>query len=653
MIEAGLKTLQDVLKHAASTANGVTLIEGEQNEKYTSYADLRKRALGLLGYMQGQGVQAKQEMILLLPAGEAFLDAFWASVSGAIVPVPLAVGISDEHKAKVFKVWEKLEQPWLFTDVANYNRLEAYANSHDLAAAWSGIKSRLILLERINNLDTPGKEVAATADYLAFVQFSSGSTGRPKGVMITHGNLIANIEGMRAGTGLGEGDVLLNWMPLTHDMGLIGLHIMPMHAGIPNYIIPTEVFIRRPLLWLIKAAEHKATFLGSPNFGYKHFLNAYTPEKLGRIDLSSVRVIFNGAEPIAPSICDQFMRTLAPCQLPASAMYPVYGLAEATLAVTLPDPQQPYRVYAFDRDQIGEGEKVLPIPAGSEKALEFVAVGKAMHNIELRIGDADGNALPDGTVGRIYIAGPSVTQGYINDAAKTAAIMRQERWLDTGDLGVIHEGQVLITGRAKDIIFLNGQNYYPHDLERIAEELPAIELGKVAAAGLRDAASGSDKVLVFVVYKGKTEGFIDTYRQVKTLIAEQTGLEVHEVIPVRQLPKTTSGKVQRYKLAASFEAGEFAAEQQEIKALLEGAGITEGSSASELEIKIVGIANTYFRDIQIGPEDNLFEMGTSSLILAQIHEKVDELWPDKVDITDYFDYPTIRALAAYLESKLD
>ena len=647
-----LRTLQDVLNHAASTSNCVTLIEGEQKETYISYAGLKRRALGLLGYMQQQGVKAKEEMILLLPAGAPFLDAFWASVSGAVVPVPLAVGISDEHKAKVFKVWNKLDSPWLFTDVANYNRLEAYANSHGLEDDWKAIKKRLLLIERIESFDTAGSPAVASPDDLAFVQFSSGSTGAPKGVQVTHGNLIANIEGMRKGCNLGDGDVLLNWMPLTHDMGLIGLHMMPMHAGIPNYIIPTEVFIRRPLLWLIKASEHKATFLGSPNFGYKHFLNAYTAEKLGDIDLSAVRVIFNGAEPIAPSICDQFLDTLAPYQLKPEAMYPVYGLAEATLAVTMPPLDTRYNVYTFDREQLGEGEQVRELAATDEKALSFVGVGSAIDQMDLRIGDAAGKALPAGSIGRIYIAGASVTSGYINDPEKTAEIMRQERWLDTGDLGVIYNNELVITGRAKDIIFLNGQNYYPHDLERIAEELPGIELGKVAAAGLRDAEAGADKVLVFVVYKGKPEGFVDTYRQVKTLIAEQTGLEVHDVVPVRQLPKTTSGKVQRYKLAAGYEQGEFAEAQEAIKQVLEGSGTSEGSSATELEIRILNIANTYFRDVQVGPEDNLFEMGTSSLILAQIHEKVDELWPDKIDITDYFDYPTIRDLAGYLESKL-
>lgn len=649
-INQELKTIQDVLRFAATTAHGVTLIEGEQKENYIAYADLQTRALGVLHYLQSAGIKAGDELIILLPAGEQFLDMFWGAIAGGIIPVPLAVGISDEHKAKVFNVWEKLNNPWLITDMANFNRLEAFANSRE-ELNWFALRDRCLQTDRIGALTEVGVPHPARPEDIAFIQFSSGSTGSPKGVTITHQNLIANIEGMRSQTGLGADDVLLNWMPLTHDMGLIGLHMMPMHAGIPNYIIPTEVFIRRPLLWLLKASEHGATFLGSPNFGYKHFLNAFSPEKLQGTDLRKVRVIFNGAEPVSSAICTRFLTSLAPYGLREESMYPVYGLAEATLAVTIPPQTALFSSYFFDRDHLGAGDEVVEVPASQERAVDFTGLGQAIPQISLKIGNEQGEAVPDGVVGYVYISGASVTSGYYNDADKTKEAF-VEGWFNTGDLGVIWQGELVVTGRAKDIIFLNGQNYYPHDLERIAEGIEKVELGKVAAAGLHNPDTGSDQVLVFVVHKGKPAAFLPTARQVKTLITEQTGLEVHEVVPVRQLPKTTSGKVQRYKLVHAFMEGEFEAAVAELHAEAASEGLASGQSATELEIKILGIANAVFRDTQIGPEDNLFEVGTSSLILAQIHEQVDEEWPDQIDITDYFDYPSVRTLATYLEQKL-
>jgi acyl-CoA synthetase (AMP-forming)/AMP-acid ligase II/acyl carrier protein len=645
-------TLIDILENNRSVDRAVCYVDGENSERRVPYADFHKRALGILYHLQAMGAARGDKMIIFLSNNEQFIDGFWAAVAGGIVPVPLAVGISDEHRHKLLRVARKLGNPFLYTDTKSLERLESLATQVGETAIFAGLKKRCFLVESLTDISRPGKLVRPAPEDLAFIQFSSGSTSEPKGVMLTHGNLVANTKGSTEVDGFNTDDVSLSWMPLTHDMGLIGFYLMQFANRVHVNLMPTELFVRRPLLWLQVAAKKGVTITCSPNFGYRHFLKVLGDRKLEGVDLSRIRLIYNGAEPISVELANEFMRTLAYTGLKRQAMYPVYGLAEASLAVTLPPPGTDYRWIRVNRHKLGVGSVMELNPAAARDALELICVGKVVPYTEIRIADDARGALPEGTVGHILIRGASVTKGYFADPVESARAIDGAGWLDTGDLGVMHEGSLYITGRSKEIIFINGQNYYPYDLENIAQRAPGLELGKVVAAGVAKPGTQAEDLVIFVLHRGSMEEFLPTALGVGRLVNEHTGLEVTQVIPVKRIPKTTSGKVQRHLLEESFTSGEFDADLSTLHALREQHASGSHATGTQLEARLQAICEGALPGKSIAVGDNLFEIGASSLKLIEIHETIDREFPGLIDLTELFDFPTIAQLAQHLQTKL-
>ncbi len=471
-------------------------------------------------------------------------------------------------------------------------------------------------------------------------------------MILSHANLVANTRSSTEIDRFTSDDVSLSWMPLTHDMGLIGFYLMQFANRVHINLMPTELFVRRPLLWLQTASKKRATITCSPNFGYRHFLKVLGDRKLEGVDLSSLRLIYNGAEPISVELCKEFMSALAGTGLKREAMYPVYGLAEASLAVTLPKFGAEFRWMRVNRHRLNVGDRVEQNPANPRDALELVCCGEPIPQTEVRIAD-DGRApIADDHVGRILIRGPNVTRGFIGDAEATALAIDAEGWLDTGDLGFLHERSLYITGRSKEIIFVNGQNYYPYDLENIAQRAPGLELGKVVAAGVRKPDEQVEQLVVFVLHRGSAVEFLPTAIAVGRLINEHTGLEVAQVIPVKRIPKTTSGKVQRHLLEQGYADGEFDAELAELAQLRERQSGGAHQSGSALEARLQGICESVLTGKRVEVGDNLFDIGASSLKLIEIHETIDREFPGLIDLTELFDHPTIHELAKHLEAKL-
>jgi len=644
-------TLNEMLESNRDVDRVVTYVEGENAERRVSFGEVHARALGILHHLQSKGAQRGDKLIIFLSNNEQFLDAFWAAIAGGIVPVPLAVGISDEHRHKLLRVARKIGRPFLYTDSKNLERVQALAAEVGESELMAELKSRSFLVESISDISRQAKLYKAAPDDLAFIQFSSGSTSEPKGVMLTHGNLIANITGANLVDKYQESDIGFSWMPLTHDMGLIGFYLILFAHRSHINLMPTDLFVRRPLLWLQLASKKRATLTSSPNFGYRHFLKVLGGRRLENVDLSCVRGIYNGAEPISVELVNEFMQALAYTGLKANAMYPVYGLAEACLAVSFPESGSEYRWIRANRHKLGVGVKIEVNPADAREVIELMCVGRPLPNMEVRIADAAHAPLADGHVGHILIRGPNVTQGYFADAEATAAALNADGWLDTGDLGAFHEGGLYIAGRSKDIIFINGQNYYPHDLENIAQRAPGLDLNKVVTAGVAKPGAQGEELVVFVLHRGNLPEFLPTVAAVNRLINEHTGIEVSHVIPVKRIPKTTSGKVQRHLLEKSYSDGEFDADIAALETLRSAHG---GShvSGSELEARLQAIAETALPGKRIEVSDNLFEIGASSLKLIEIHENIDRDYPGLIDLTELFDHPTIADLAKHLERKM-
>ena len=655
-ISAG--TLTELLEANREVAGAISYLEGERETRSVAFGELYQRALAILHRLQRLGARPGDKLILFLSGNEPFIDAFWAALLGGIIAVPVAPGISDEHRHKLLRIAAKLKAPYIYTEQRLLERVAATASGPAELTTLEALRSRAFLVDELDQLGRGGKLHRARPGDVAFIQFSSGSTGEPKGVVLTHANLLANIRGVSEIARFTPDDVSLSWMPLTHDMGLIGFHLIMFANRMHSYLMPTDLFVRRPLLWLQFAARVRASVLCSPNFGYRHYLKVLGERSPGELDLSAVRLIFNGAEPISVELCRQFLDRLAPSGLRESAMFTVYGLAEASLAVSFPQPEVPLHATAFNRHQLGVGaapaaQRIEPQAQGVEPrdAVTLASVGRAIPYCELRLVGDDDVPMPPGRVGHIQIRGGNVTGGYYEDRHADADNFTADRWLRTGDLGLIHDGELYITGRHKEILFVNGQNYYPHDLERIAEQVPGLELGKVMVAGVRPVGAPADELVVFVLHRAEIAEFAPIARQVAARIGEHAGLEVNAVVPVKRIPKTTSGKFQRHLLEQEYLAGAFDAPLAELAHLRASlpAARADGSAIAQ-QLRAICEQELDGRSIDI--DESLFDIGASSLKLIAIHERIERAWPGVVEITDIFDHPSIGALATYIEGKL-
>ncbi len=646
------ETLPEMLEHRSRGDGAIGYLEGEGTEKTLRFAELRRRALGILHHLQRAGAQPGDRLIVHVPTNEQFLDAYWACLHGGIIPVPVAIGISDEHKHKLLRIARQLGDPLLYTTRKVRERLTAFAAGIGESTVWSSLERRTFLIDELDDVSREGAPARVRPEDTAFIQFSSGSTSDPKGVVLTHANILANSDGAMLAAAFSETDTSLGWMPLTHDMGLIGFHLFMMYAGVRQYLMPTDLFVRRALLWMQFASDKRVTVTCSPNFGYRHFLRALGEKTLDGVDLSPVRIIFNGAEPISVELAEEFLARLAPNGLRRTAMLPVYGLAEASLAVTSPEPGSGFRSLTVDRRSLGPGQSFAPTAPQDRDALRLMCVGRPILHTSVRLVDDAGAEVSPGVIGHLLIKGENVTSGYYRNPEATAAAVGADGWVRTGDLALMHEGQYYITGRSKEIIFVNGQNYYPHDLEAVLQKEPGLELGKVVAAAVRHPGASTDELVLFILHRGGMTEFLPLATRAAHLVNEHAGVEVARVVPIRRVPKTTSGKLQRTALAESYVSGEFAPEIAEFDLAWAEAHGHGRAAAGRIEQTLKAIVDDTLPGKGVDVDDNLFDVGASSLALIQIHERIEDTWPGQVDLTELFDFPTISQLAKHIETKL-
>ena len=641
-------TLTELLDEARGKDREIRFIDGENDETIVGFSELWDRSLALLGSLQARGMQPGDELVIFSRSNLNFVVAYWAAMLGGIVPVPVAVGISDEHRFKLFRILSQLERGTLFTEMDLLQRLIDFSKSGGMDDITGILESRSVLMTDVAP-GANGEIYDASPDDLAFIQYSSGSTSDPKGVCLTHANLCANIRAIVEGLQWTGDDRSLSWMPLTHDMGLIGYHLSVLAAGMSHAVMDTNVFVRRPLLWMLKASELRATQLCSPNFGYKHFLKLFERKGLPEgTDLSGVKLILNGAEPISYELCEEFLNALAPHGLARTAMFPVYGLAEATVGVTFGTPGDLYSRVVMHRHSLRIGDPYEVAAPGDADAVSFVKVGRPIRDCEMRLTDDADQVLETGRVGNIQLRGASVTERIYGDEAATAALFTDDGWLRTGDCGVCVDGDLVITGRQKDIIIVNGQNYYPHDIEEIVAHIEGLDLNKVVVAGATPKGGQTEELVAFILYRQALPDFLPLIDAVRNVIGEQTGLEVDKVIPVARIPKTTSGKVQRSKLLQEYLDGEY----DDVLAELAPTSATgDEGDADPLVAELEAICREVAKDRRIAADDNLFEVGVSSLTLTEVVLAIDERYPGKLDISDLFDYPTLREIASFLRRK--
>jgi len=651
------QTLLEALNACAQGEKGLRFVAGAEQEEFLSYRELRDRALARLAGLRRLGVKPGDELVLQYADLKEFVVAYWACLAGAIIPVPLEFADQPAHAEKVFTVWQILSNPWLATDTDKLaGKLAAFAAKTGLEAQWAPMQARLVFPAESGEALEDARPADVSPSDIAFIQFSSGSTGTPKGVVLTHANLLANIEDMLAAMRHQQGDVFLSWKPITHDFGMIAFHLAPIVAASEQVRIATDAFIWNPSLWMAAADKYRASILGSPNFGYRHFLKLYRRgQKKPAWDLSCVKVILNGAEPISAELCEEFSQELADFGLPPHCITPGYGLAEGSLIASLCPLEESIHAISVDRHHLGVGDSLRPVAAGSAQAASFVDCGLPFPKTAIRITDDSRSPLPEGRVGHIEIRGSAVTSGYYRNPQATASALGADGWLDTQDLGVMQAGRLFVVGRVKEMLIIGGVNYFPHDLEQaILRAKGEQHLNKYIVCGVYNPDQGSEEPVVFVYGKHAGEEFAALAAEVRRAIRETFGLPVIHVVPVRKIPKTTSGKVQRYKLVQDYLDGAFDEALREVgedRTIRPEPAPSTASAAPAQEDILAGtrrIAAKLLGQADIDLDGGFFDLGFTSLLLLALRERLEDEFGVSLDSTSPLDFPSVRSLAAYI-----
>lgn len=562
---------------------GFVFVRPDGTERFCSFAELSEQAERRAADLHARGLKKGDRLAIVVPEPDEFVLSFLGAVMGGIVPVPIYPQLS-------FKNVESYHDT--VTHIANASGASMLLTTATTKPYVDPVLPRVSSMKGIVTVDEIGKEDHGTIDVtiepedLAFLQFTSGSTSRPKGVVVTHRNLAWNsesfmIHGLEKDSSFDKG---VSWLPLFHDMGLIGFVIGPLFTNIPVVFMPTASFVRNPRIWLDKIHQHRGTITYAPNFAYALVTKRVKEKDLGELDLSCLRRAGCGAEPIQAKTLHEFAEKLRPAKFDPRAFLPSYGMAEATLAISFVPAFSGVRADSVDKAGLEKG-LATPVAADAPLAHSLVNCGHAFPDHEIAVVDETGRRLPDRQVGQIVSRGPSISKGYYGEPELTRESFKTlpgdpsgDTWLFSGDLGYMIDGEVFICGRLKDMIIVRGRNFYPSDLEWVVSEMPGIRRGNVVAFSA-DIDSGSSREEQLVI---AAEGLSSEAESLKVAIAQKIvadfALTPHEVVIVPQgtLPRTSSGKPQRRKTRQLYLEGTLV----RARTVQESSGQTEDVGAS-------------------------------------------------------------------------
>lgn len=528
-------------------ARGYTFRAADGSERFFAFEDVKRLAEARAARLQALGLAKGDRVALVIADPAEFVLTFLGAVCGGMVPVPIYPRASFKAKNSYAETIRHVvasaeSQALITTDATAEILVEAGVDTQ---------VSHFVTLEKLL-AGEPGnyEQPEITPADLCFLQFTSGSTAMPKGVMVTHANLIANARDFLGPHGLDRrpDDVGLTWLPLYHDMGLIGFVLATLICDIPVYFIPTESFARRPGMWLELATERKATILFAPNFAYALATKRVRDKDLASLDLSRVRIAGCGAEPINPGVMRAFAQRFESVGFSAQALMPCYGMAEATLAVTFTPHGSGVRTDLVETEALRAGQATPAI--NQEPTTEVVSCGIPFPSTQVTVVDDQGTRLGERQVGELVVEGPGVAAGYYRNPELTAASFPEGR-LRTGDLGYMAEGHVYVCGRAKDLIIIRGANIHPQDIEWTVAEVEGVRRDNVVAFSVMQ--DGEEQLVIAA--EGNWSNAATLRQQIARRVAEVHSLKVAHVAIVKlgSLPKTSSGKVQRRRTRALYE----------------------------------------------------------------------------------------------------
>jgi len=555
--EPSSSTLTEALLHYAERDpdRPHIYLPSEQGEETLNYGDLLKGAQGIARGLSGRGLASGETVAIMLPSDRRFFECFFGVLFAGGIPVPVYPPFRpdqiEDYARRQTRILKNAEAAFLIT----FDAVERLAQLlRPMLPSLRGVTTVEAL--RLGG-QSDGLVHKAQGEHLALIQYTSGSTSDPKGVALSHRNLIENIKSISQAMEVNPNDAGVSWLPLYHDMGLIGAWLLPLYSGIPVTILPPFSFLSRPERWLWAIHSHRATISPAPNFAYEMCAAKIKDEAIEGLDLSSWRIALNGAEPIKPETLSRFTKRFAPYGFRPEAFLPVYGMAEASVGLAFSPLKARPKVDRVSRLRFERDRQAFAAPVSEPSAIAFVSCGIPLPGHEIRIVDEKGKPLPERVEGNLVFRGPSCTSGYYRNEEATASLF-QDGWLCSGDLGYWAEGELYITGRKKDLIIKGGRNLHPHEIEEVVGEIPGIRKGCVAAFGVPDQALGTEKLVVVAetreTMKPAREGLM---KQINKALIDTLGspADLIALSAPGSIPKTSSGKIAHRACRAAYLDG--------------------------------------------------------------------------------------------------
>lgn len=538
-----------------SGAVPLTLLDRRNRETHLSYEDLLQGARVVATYLKNRGLQRGDKVVIILMTGGLFINSFFGAILAGGVPVPasppMTFGDVSRYLSNLRHIVKNSEARFMIT----FPRIRKVIGN---VLADDNELKELILAKDI----TPEQSLnpgfpSIDGNDPAFFQYTSGTTSSPKGAVLTHRALLSNIFGIGRGLDCGPDDTGVSWLPLYHDMGLIGGVLTALYTRFHLVTMPPEAFMMNPSRWLQNVTRYRATMIVAPNFAYHLCANHITREGLAALDLSNLRIALNGAEPVDLNTLKIFEEKFAPAGFGDYANFPVYGMAENCLAVTFPRPGQRFDIESIDRRRLEVDGLAVNARKDDPSPYQAVSVGAPLAGQEVAVSGCNGRFARESEVGEVMVKSPSLMQGYYRNREQTAEAIK-DGWLLTGDLGFIKNGRLFITGRAKEMIIKRGRNYYPYDIERAASTVAGVRKGCLAAFAARNPETGTED-LVVVAETRETDGRRKRQmeRAVGAVVLSTIGIKPDKIllVPPRSIPKTSSGKLQRLQCRQRYNDG--------------------------------------------------------------------------------------------------
>lgn len=631
-----ISTLPELLYSAAANVadKPIIFLRQDNEEVILSYGELLVEAQKITAGLHDKGCHPKDKIILLLGDDRYLISAFWGCILGGYIPLILEVPTSYQGNNLAFDklqhIWQFLDEPLIITDdrfTLGYNNIS---------------------IDRLLRCEPDSNYHRSQSEDIAFMTLSSGSTGVPKCVQLTHKNILSRARGANKINRRSSSDLILNWLPFDHIGSISDWHICCILAECSMVYVRKEYILNRPLNWLDLIHKYRITHSWSPNFAYREIVKELQDIKIQNWDLSCINFLLTAGESIDSETIKEFVSKLAEYGLSQTVIRPAFGMAELGSGIAYYQPTKTKLLQFHYLDKTRLLGKIVKVKSNHPDAICFTDLGKAIADIQMRIVGENNCVLAEEIIGRLQVKGDAVFAGYYRNETANREAFTDDGWFDTGDLGFLKQGHLVLTGRAKDAIIINGTNYYCQEIETVVEGIAGIEVSHTAACSVVLGGNSRERLAIFFCCRdGEDEKLL---REIRQQVLMKVGVNPDYLIPLakERIPKTGIGKIQRQKLSRDFVAGEF---QDIVTKVADILKIDRIPAKTDLERDIASIWQNILDLEAVGRQDNFFELGGNSLLLLQLQGRLETKFERRLTIANLFQYPTVAQQAEYFGRK--